>query len=258
VSDLGPPAAGGDAAARHAGDAHAGDAHAGTGEALADAVARRLVDVRERIARAGADPGAVTVVAVTKGFGPEAVAAATAAGLSDVGENYAQELLAKAPQAPPGIRWHFLGEVQRNKLNRLAGLVHLWQGLDSPARASALARKAPGAGVLVQVKVQDSAGRHGATLSEVPELVGEAARAGLDVQGLMAVGPQGGKGAREAFAGVAALARRLSLPVISMGMSNDFELAVAQGATMVRLGRALFGPRPPVQAPGAGTVKLRW
>lgn len=223
-------------------------------------VAERLAAVRERMARAGAAPQTVTVVAVTKGFGPEAVVAATAAGLWDLGENYAQELLEKSAGAPAGTRWHFLGEVQRNKLARLAGRVHLWQGVDSAERALALAHRVPAAPVLVEVKVAPGEGRHGVPAAEVPALVETAAGAGLDVRGLMAIGPRGGAagGARECFRAVAELARRLGLPEVSMGMSNDYEIAVAEGATMVRLGRALFGPRPSLHSPGAGTVKLRW
>ncbi len=103
----------------------------------------------------------VKVVAVTKGFGPEAVVAATGAGLWDIGENYAQELLAKASQAPEGVRWHFLGPVQRNKVAGLAPHVALWQGLDRPAAGEAIARRSPGARVLVQVNVSGEASEGG-------------------------------------------------------------------------------------------------
>lgn len=221
-------------------------------------VAERLADVRERIKRAGGAADEVTVVAVTKGFGSAAVEAATAAGLWDLGENYAQELVAKALSAPPAARWHFLGEVQRNKVARLAGRVHLWQGLDTADRAAALGHRAPGASVLVEVKLEEGPGRRGAPPEAVPALVETATKAGLEVKGLMAVGPREASGAAKRFRAVAELARKLGLPVVSMGMSNDFELAVAEGATMVRLGRALFGPRPPMHAPGPSTVKLRW
>jgi PLP dependent protein len=215
-------------------------------------VGERLAEVRERVAQVG-DPGAVTVVAVTKGFGPEAVEAAAGCGLNDLGENYAQELLAKAPHAPATVRWHFLGQLQRNKLAKLAPRVHLWQGLDSEAGAEALASCRPAAPVLVQVKVAGGPGRHGADARDVPTLVERASAAGLEVRGLMAVGPLGGAaaGARECFRAVAGLARRLGLAELSMGMSADYEIAVSEGATMIRLGRALFGPRPTVPGPGA-------
>ena len=111
----------------------------------AELVAERLAQVRDRIAKAGASPSSVRVVAVTKGFGPEAVEAAVRAGLLDLGENYAQELVSKASTAPAGVRWHFLGGLQRNKLACLAPHVHLWQGLDSVEGALALARRRPAA-----------------------------------------------------------------------------------------------------------------
>ena len=212
----------------------------------AELVSERLAQVRDRIAGAGGDPGLVRVVAVTKGFGADAVAAAVGAGLFDIGENYAKELLSKLGDAPAGARWHFLGELQRNKLSRLAPHVFLWHGLDSAAEAEALAIRRPAAAVLVEVKLGGDGPRHGVGLEEVPGLVAGAGAVGLDVQGLMAVAPlrAGRTEVRQGFRAVADLAKSLGLPELSMGMSDDFELAVAEGATMLRLGRALFGPRP--------------
>ncbi|MCL6092035.1 MAG: YggS family pyridoxal phosphate enzyme [Actinobacteria bacterium] len=214
-------------------------------------VAARLAAVRERIELARGAPGAVTVVAVTKGFGPEAIGAAVAAGLLDIGENYGQEMLAKVGAVPSGVRWHFLGELQRNKLARLAPHVHLWHGLDREAEALALARIKPGAAVLVEVRASPGPGaseqvRPGAKAEEVPALVSVARAAGLSVRGLMTLGPRGAPAPEVArhFALVARLAVDLGLSELSMGMSADFELAVGEGATIVRLGQALFGPRP--------------
>jgi uncharacterized pyridoxal phosphate-containing UPF0001 family protein len=209
--------------------------------------AERLDEVRQRIARAGGAPGQVTIVAVTKGFGSQAVRAAVAGGITDIGENYAQELLSKASEAPAGVRWHFLGALQRNKLTRLASYVQLWHGLDAEDQARALARRCPGAAVLVQVR-QPPGGplpRRGVDSSHVPAVVEAARSAGLDVRGLMALGPLGAgpSEVRGGFREVARLARRLGLRELSMGMSADFELAVAEGATIVRLGQVLFGPR---------------
>jgi PLP dependent protein len=221
-------------------------------------VADRLALVRERIAAAGAAPASVTVVAVTKGFGPEAVTAAASAGLMDIGENYAQELLRKLGTAPPGLRWHFLGQLQRNKLTRLAPYVFLWQGLDTTTAADALAKRCPGAPVLVEVKLADNGHRHGVPADRVPALVGHAAAIGLDVRGLMAVGPAQATPdeVRAGFRMVAALGSSLGLRELSMGMSADFELAVSEGATIVRLGRFLFGPRPEADVYGAGVTGL--
>jgi pyridoxal phosphate enzyme (YggS family) len=221
-------------------------------------IAERLAQVRERILRAGADPGAVTVVAVTKGFGPEAVAAAVGAGVLDIGENYAQELLSKLGAAPPQVRWHFLGELQRNKLARLAPHVYLWQALETTAGADALAQRCPGAAALVEVKLSRDDHRHGVLAEEVPSLVRHAVDVGLNVRGLMAVGLPGAtvEELRASFRGVADLGRGLGLRELSMGMSADFELAVAVGATIVRLGRALFGQRSTADVPPAGVTGL--
>lgn len=215
----------------------------------ADAVALRLEGVRRRIEESGGDPGAVTVVAVTKGFGPEAVAAALGAGLVDLGENYAQELLGKVPEPRPGAggrspRWHFLGAVQRNKVGRLAPIVDCWQTVCRRVEGEQIASRATGARVLVEVDVTEGDGRNGCRPHEVAPLVSDLRGFGLDVRGLMTVAPQGAEPARRAFQAVNRLADDLGLTERSMGMSGDLELAVCEGSTMVRVGRALFGERP--------------
>ncbi|MGH9087650.1 MAG: YggS family pyridoxal phosphate enzyme [Acidimicrobiales bacterium] len=201
--------------------------------------------VRARIAAAGGDPGTVRVVAVTKGFGPDVARATVAAGLLDVGENYAQELLAKAVgwDTVPAPRWHFLGAVQRNKVPALAPVVDCWQSVARAVEGEAIARRRPGAGVLVEVDLTGRKGRNGCSPDAVPALVTDLGSLGLDVRGLMTVAPPGPGGARPAFRTVRDLADRLGLPERSMGMSGDLEDAVAEGSTMVRVGRALFGAR---------------
>ena len=191
------------------------------------------------------------IVAVTKGFGPDAVAAAVEAGLADVGENYAQELLAKAKDlsAQPGAalepHWHFIGQLQRNKIRKIAGLVRLWQSVDRPELAAEIARRAPGARVLVQVDIAGIGGRGGCRPEETEVLVHGCRGAGLEVSGLMAVGPPGPpEQARAGFRLLAAQAEELGLAELSMGMTADIEVAIEEGATMVRVGTALFGPRP--------------
>ncbi|MGH9177264.1 MAG: alanine racemase, partial [Acidimicrobiales bacterium] len=175
-------------------------------------------------------------------FGPGTVAAARAAGLDDLGENYAQELVAKAPAAGPGARWHYLGAVQRRKVRDLAPLVHLWHTVDRVAAGREIARHAPGAAVLVQVNVTGAAGRAGCSWEDAAGLVDGLRALGLDVRGLMAVA--GRDDPRPQFRRLASLARQLGLPELSMGMSDDLEVAVQEGSTMVRIGRDLFGPRP--------------
>ncbi len=207
-------------------------------------VAERLAEVQGRIASAGGRSEDVRVVAVTKGYGPEVVAAAVAAGLRDLGENYAQELVAKREAASADARWHFLGHVQRNKVRLLAPVVHLWQAVDRLAAGQEIARRAPGATVLVQVNISGEAQKHGSPAEDVPALVDDLAALGLHVRGLMAVGPTGPpEEARPGFRRLVALAEDLGLPERSIGMSDDLEVAVSEGSTMVRVGRALFGPR---------------
>ena len=200
--------------------------------------------VRARIAATGRDPEAITIVAVTKGFGVDAVRAALASGLADVGENQAQQLLAKFDAgAPPETRWHFLGPVQRNKVKRLAPHVALWQAIDRAVAGKEVARHQPGAAVLVQVNVSGSEDRPGCMWDDAGPLVDRLRDEGLDVRGLMAVASRG-EGAREQFRRLAALRDDLGLAELSMGMSGDLEVAVEEGATIVRIGSALFGPRP--------------
>jgi pyridoxal phosphate enzyme (YggS family) len=201
--------------------------------------------VRDRIATAGGDPDRVRILAVTKGHGVDAVRAALAAGLADIGENYAQELLAKADEigAAPA-RWHFIGQVQRNKVRQVAHLVHLWQSVDRLRVGEEIAKRSPGASVLVEVNLTDDPERGGTRPGLVPGLVDGLRDLGLQVIGLMAVGRQGPPDeVRDGFRAVRALADELGLPERSMGMSEDLELAVQEGSTMVRVGTALFGAR---------------
>ncbi len=211
----------------------------------AQSVAERLAGIRRRIERAGADPAEVAILAVTKGFGPEVLDRALAAGLSDVGENYAQELLAKADGSSRPLRWHFIGRLQRNKIRMLAPLVHLWQSVDRVEVGSEIARHAPGAAVLVQVDVAGEPQQGGCPPEKVPGLVAELAGLGLDVRGLMAIGPIGdAEASRAGFRRVAQLADDLHLELRSMGMSADLDVAVSEGSNLLRIGTALFGSRP--------------
>lgn len=210
-------------------------------------VAERLGEVRDLIARAGGDWRSITVVAVTKGLAYSAVEEAYGAGLRDFGENYAQALLGRpAPTEKPSFtaapRWHYLGAVQRKKVRHLAPHVSLWQGVDRVAEGMEIARHAPGATVMVQVNVTGAPQRNGCAFDEVPALVDGLREQGLDVRGLMCVGPRDDP--RGAFARLAAAASDVGVAELSMGMSADFEVAVQEGSTMLRLGTALFGPRP--------------
>ena len=217
-------------------------------------VAARLAGVTQRIERAGGDPEKNKILAVTKGFGPEAVLAAQGVGLVGVGENYAQELEAKRATLDElgrgaDVRWHFLGAIQTNKIHGLAPLVDCWQSVSRAVEGERIARARPGATVMIQVAFASDAGRPGCEPDAVGALVGTLGGLGLEVTGLMAVAPRQPDEARAAFATVVGLADDLALPERSIGMTEDLELAVAAGSTMVRVGRALFGDRPP-RTPG--------
>jgi pyridoxal phosphate enzyme (YggS family) len=219
----------------------------GADPALLARIVANLATVHDRIAAVGRDD--VRVVGITKRHPVEVVRAAVAAGLSDLGENYAQELAGKAAEtADLDIRWHFVGQLQSNKVRLLAPHVALYQTVDRPSVVAELARRAPGAAVLVQVDLAGIAGRGGCRWDEVDGLVGAAAAGDLDVAGLMGVapppdGPGGRAAVRDAFARLAAVQRELGLRELSIGMTADLDEALAAGATMVRLGTALFGLR---------------
>jgi PLP dependent protein len=218
----------------------------------ADAAAR-LAAVRARIdaatTAAGRPAGSVRLVGASKGIPAATVGRFLAAGLVDLGENRAQELRDKAADpACAGARWHWIGQLQRNKVPQLAPLVALWHSIDRAELGPTIARHAPGATVLVQVALVPEAAKAGCSPDGVAALVDALRGDGLAVAGLMTVPPQDDE-PRRWFAQLAALAARLGLAELSMGMTHDLDDAVAEGATMVRVGRALFGPRP---TPGGG------
>jgi len=235
---------------------------------LADDVAGRLVavrwDVAAAAARAGRDPAAIRIVAVTKTFPAAAVVAALAAGVTDIGENYVQEAAAKRRTVPDGGRWHLIGGLQRNKVRAALAVFDCVQTVDRPELAGALAAEAASAGrrlsVLVQVNVGGEKQKRGVAPDGVERLVAEVTRhPSLALEGLMTVppAPRNPGDSRPFFRMLRELrdgaqARLgVELPHLSMGMSDDFSIAVEEGATLIRLGRALFGARGPgVSRPG--------
>jgi len=227
----------------------------------------RLAHVRAEIARRQAAAGRrepVTIVAVTKGFGPDAVAAALAAGLVDLGENRVQEALEKL-DTPAGRRatWHLIGHLQRNKAKHVPGRFALVHSLDSSALAEELDRRAGACGVrqrvLLQVNVAGEAQKSGCTPSEAPALARRVtALPQLALEGLMTIAPftDDPDVPRRTFRGLRVLRDALQeeglwLPTLSMGMSADYGIAVEEGATVIRLGTVLFGARGTPQQAGA-------
>ena len=244
-------------ASRSEGLGHSGSAQPSIGDRVDSVRARLAVAAR----RAGRDPSQVTLVAATKTVSAARVAEAVAAGVSDLGENRAQELLAKAPlvaevmgahladsawiSAPTDLRaphWHFLGTLQRNKVKRLAPWIACWESVDRLALGEVIARHAPGARVLVEVNISQEAQKSGCAPSDTGVLVDGLRGLGLAVLGLMAV-PRHDDDPRRAFAAMRTMAEALDLADLSIGMSDDFEIAVEEGATIVRVGRAIFGDR---------------
>jgi PLP dependent protein len=218
----------------------------------ADQVRERLAVVEARIEAAGGI--GVEVLAVTKGFGPDAIDAAVAAGCRRIGENYAQELLEKLRargESPVSSKTHvrpeihFIGRLQSNKVRALSGVVDVYESVDRASLVGSIARRAPGARVLVQVDTTDEPGKGGCPAGDVATLVAAALAAGLRVEGLMTVGPAAGgpEAARAGFRSVREMTTRLGLRVCSMGMTADLEVAVEEGSTQVRVGTALFGWR---------------
>jgi pyridoxal phosphate enzyme (YggS family) len=208
-------------------------------------VAEHVQVVRERIAeaarRAHRDPDDVCLVAATKTVDAARVRAVVAAGVTDVGENRAQELLAKATEVA-GARWHFIGSLQRNKVRALAPWVSWWHSVDRDALGAEIARRAPGARVLVEVNVAREPQKAGCLPESAAALVDGLRELDLRVVGLMTVPPAGDE-PRRWFAALRELAEGLRLPELSMGMTDDYDVAVEEGATIVRVGRALFGDR---------------
>jgi hypothetical protein len=226
-----------------------------------DVLAGRVAQVRERIERArerAGRSGPVTLVAVTKTHPAEVVRAAVAAGVTDVGENRVQELEEKVGEVGRNAaRWHLIGHLQRNKVAKALPLFDLLHSLDSLRLAQALSDAAVKAGLTVRALVEvNSAGEEtkgGIAAAEALEVVGRMAELpGLELRGMMTMAPFTGDEAviRRAFRTTRELCEDAARQVagfdgheLSMGMSNDFEIAVEEGATLVRVGSSIFGER---------------
>lgn len=225
-----------------------------------DTISRNVEAARARIAdalsRAGRPPDAVTLVAVTKTFPAGVVRDVIRAGALDIGENRVQELIAKSEEVTDACRWHLIGPLQRNKARKVVGLVHLVQAIDGVAIAQTVDRIAREqhlrVRVLLEINTSGEESKHGVGPADAPRVADELlALANLDWLGLMTIGPFGAgePATRACFQRLARLAEDLRartgrpLPELSMGMSDDFEMAIEEGATIVRLGRVITGER---------------
>ncbi len=218
-------------------------------------VAERLDAVRRRIAaaelRSGRSAGSVRLVAVSKGHSVAAIAAAYQAGHRDFGENRADEMQAKVPRLPDDIRWHFVGSLQSRKAKLVREATWLLHSLDRPSLIRAWVREGvPIPPALVQVNIAREPQKHGADPDDVAALLREAAQAGIECRGLMIIPPLPDvpEASRRWFRELVALRDELAssfphLDELSMGMTDDFDVAIEEGATVIRVGRAIFGPR---------------
>lgn len=217
-------------------------------------IAERVRAVKARIeaacARAGRSAEEVTLIAVTKGFPPGAIREA-AAGLRDFGENRVQEAEAKRPalaDLPPGVVWHMIGHLQSNKVKTAVNLFAIIHSVDSIHLAEAISRRAPGrVPVFLEVNVAGEPSKSGFALAELPAArKAVAGMPSIDLRGLMTVAPlvERAEEVRPVFRRLRQEAEALGLHDLSMGMSDDFEVAIEEGATHVRIGRAIFGERP--------------
>ena len=226
-----------------------------------DQIAQHLADIRGRIEsaalRAGRDPASVQLVAVSKTHPADAVRAAAAAGQCLFGESRVQEAREKIPACPPSLEWHFIGHLQKNKVRHALPLFDFFHSIDSMALAQAMDRIACESGRtvtgLLEVNVSGEATKHGFTPEQLrAEFSALTSLPHLRVVGLMTMAPyaEDAEQARPVFRALRELRDGLqqtlgtSLPHLSMGMSGDFEPAIAEGATLVRIGSSIFGDRP--------------
>ncbi|MEK7475827.1 MAG: YggS family pyridoxal phosphate-dependent enzyme [Candidatus Coatesbacteria bacterium] len=225
-----------------------------------EAIRANLEAIKERMAvaarKAGRDPSSVTLLAITKTVPAEVVRLAVELGVTDLGENRVQEAKDKIPLVGPGPIWHFVGRLQTNKAKEAAGLCQLVHSMDRAELAQALNRAGEAAGVpvrvLVQVNVTGAPQQGGVALADVDEFIEMCLRLPyLRMDGVMAIGPHPASDAelREAYRQARGVATKLEQmtgkgpAVVSAGMSGDFEPAIEEGSTMVRIGTALFGDR---------------
>jgi len=189
--------------------------------------------------------GNAMLLPVTKGFGAEEVQAMLEVGLTQVGESYAQEVIEKAQIFNDNrIAWHMIGRVQSNKVRKLSETISLWHSVDRKDLITEISKRKKDSKVLIQVDMNNRPQQGGCSLEEVPELIEFASSKGLKVDGLMTIGvDQDVEATKRAFAGLAKLAESMGLREISMGMSDDYEMAIDHGATILRVGRGIFGER---------------
>jgi pyridoxal phosphate enzyme (YggS family) len=223
-------------------------------------VSENVQNIRKRIAvacaRVGRRPEEVTLIAVTKTFDAEKVREVAHAGVADVGENYVQELIEKQQRlVGEQIRWHFIGHLQSNKVKSIVGTVHAIHSVDSLSLGREISLRAERVGrnieILLEVNTSGESSKFGLSPEKAPALVKQIMQlSNIHLSGLMTIGPflPDAEQSRPAFRTLRSVQQALAsdgivLPHLSMGMTNDFEVAIEEGSTMVRIGTAIFGSR---------------
>lgn len=225
-------------------------------------IRRNIEEIKKRIEaaahRAGRSAAEVQLVAVTKTVPPEKIMAAYQMGLRDFGENRVQEMVKKRGELPADIRWHMIGHLQTNKVKYIVDWVYMIHSLDRPSLAAEISKRAKAVGrtvpCLVEVNVAGEESKFGLAPEEVIDFIREVAQMpGIAVKGLMTVAPytENPEEVRPVFRRLREIAAQVEaeqipgveMRYLSMGMSGDFEVAIEEGAHMVRLGTALFGAR---------------
>ena len=215
-----------------------------TSETYSEEIKERLQVINKIIDAKAQNP--VTLIGVTKGFTHEEVNIASKLGIKNFGENYAQELLTKNPLVDPEISWHYIGQLQSNKIRKISHLVDVWHSVTSLKLAREIHKRNDQAQILLQVSLMGPSNSKGFKVEQLPQLISELRDMNIDISGLMTMGVPGDMVAtRVVFKELRKLADTFELPECSMGMSDDFEIALESGASMIRVGSAIFGNRRP-------------
>ena len=215
-----------------------------TSETYSEEIKERLQVINKIIDAKAQNP--VTLIGVTKGFTHEEVNIASELGIKNFGENYAQELLTKNPLVDPEISWHYIGQLQSNKIRKISHLVDVWHSVTSLKLAREIHKRNDQAQILLQVSLMGPSNSKGFEVEQLPQLISELRDMNIDISGLMTMGVPGDMVAtRVVFKELRKLADTFELPECSMGMSDDFEIALESGASMIRVGSAIFGNRRP-------------
>ena len=215
-----------------------------TSETYSEEIKERLQEINKIIDAKAQNQ--VTLIGVTKGFTHEEVNIASELGIKNFGENYAQELLTKNPLVDPEISWHYIGQLQSNKIRKISHLVDVWHSVTSLKLAREIHKRNDQAQILLQVSLMGPSNSKGFEVEQLPQLISELRDMNIDISGLMTMGVPGDMVAtRVVFKELRKLADTFELPECSMGMSDDFEIALENGASMIRVGSAIFGNRGP-------------